>query len=202
MPVININKQITIISNLFDWLLAHYDAVTTNPFVKSTITVKTVARDERDPFTVDELHTIFAAPIFTGCESERRWQIAGNTVLRSSAKFWVPLLGLYTGARLNEICKLRVRDVRSDEDISYIDINTDKHDDQSIDPGVKTSASSRQVPVHRDLNCFGFAEFVAARGDAGCERLFPELKPDAYGKLSTASESILDRRLPQFADVP
>ena len=184
MSVININKQITIISNLFDWLRAHYDAVTTNPFAKTTIAMKSLARDEREPFTLDEPSAIFAAPIFTGCESEKGWKVPGKTVLRSSAKFWVPLLALYTGARLNELCKLRVRDVRNDEEILYIDINTDRHNDNSVDPGIKTSASSRGVPVHGDLDRFGFSTFVDACRRAGYERLFPELKPDAYGKLS------------------
>ncbi len=184
MSVVNINKQITIVSGLFDWLIAHYDDVTSNPFAKATIAVRSLARDERDPFTVDELRTIFAAPIFTGCESETHWKVAGNTVLRSSAKFWVPLLGLYTGGRLNELCKLRAADIRSEDGVQYIDINTEKHNDDSVDPGVKTSASSRRVPVHPDLNRFAFTAFVEARRRAGCERLFPELKPDAYGKLS------------------
>ena len=184
MSVVNINKQITIVSNLFDWLVAHYDTVSTNPFAKATIALKSVAREERDPFTLNELNAIFTAPIFTGCELENHWKVPGKTILRSSAKFWVPLLALYTGARLNELCKLRVRDIKSDDDISYIDINTNKHDDQSIDPGVKTSASSRQLPVHPDLKRFGFLEFVAARKGTGCEQLFSELKPDAYGKLS------------------
>jgi integrase len=143
-----------------------------------------LARDERDPFTLNELIAIFIAPIFTGCESERRWNLSGQIILRDSAKFWVPLLGLYTGARLNELCKLRVADIRSEEGLQYIDINTDKHDDDSVDPGVKTSASSRRVPVHHDLNHFGFSAFVDTCRRAGSERLFPELKPDAYGKLS------------------
>ena len=69
-------------------------------------------------------------------------------------------------------------------ELQYIDINTERHDDRSVDPGVKTSASSRRVPVHDDLNRFGFSAFVDTRRRAGCERLFPELKPDAYGKLS------------------
>jgi integrase len=184
MSVVNINKQISIISGLFDWLSAHYDCVTTNPFSKSTIAVKSSARDERDPFTVAELSAIFKAPVFIGCESERHWQRPGALVLRESAKFWIPLLGLYTGARLNELCKLRAKDIRSSNGIDYIDINTDAHEDGAIDPGVKTSASSRQLPVHADLISFRFLSLVATRRESGTERLFPELRPDAYGKLS------------------
>ena len=91
----------------------------TNPFAKATIALKSVAREERDPFTLNELNAIFTAPIFTGCELENHWKVSGKTILRSSAKFWVPLLALYTGARLNELCKLRVRDIKSDDNLLH-----------------------------------------------------------------------------------
>lgn len=184
MSPVNVNKQITIISGLFDWLNAHYDSVTSNPFARATIAVRSVARDERDPFTIAELSAIFRAPIFTGCASERLWHQAGKAILRQSSKFWIPLLGLYTGARLNELCKLRPSDIRNVEGIDYIDINTEAHADKAIDPGIKTSASSRQIPVHADLIRFGFLSFVASRRRGDDERLFLELKPDRYGKLS------------------
>ena len=191
MSVVNINKQITIISGLFDWLIAHYDDVSANPFAKATIAVRSLAREERDPFTLSELNAIFTAPIFTGWSSERHWNVPGQTILRSSAKFWVPLLGLYTGARLNELCKLRVTDIRSEDGFQYIDINTERHNDRSVDPGVKTSASSRRVPVHDDLNRFGFSAFVDTRRRAGCEQLFPNSNQTRTASYPMASESIL-----------
>jgi hypothetical protein len=96
MSVVNINKQIMIISGLFGWLGAHFDCVTSNPFAKATIATRASIRDERDPFTPDELDAIFHAPVYTGCESELHWKCPGPLILRESAKFWVPILGLYT----------------------------------------------------------------------------------------------------------
>jgi integrase len=184
MSFVNVNKQITIVAGLFDWLGAHYDSVTSNPFVKATIAMRASARDERDPFTLGELSAIFHAPLYIGCESELHWTRTGSRILRESAKFWVPLLGLYTGARLNEICKLRVADVRQEDGVHYIDINEVPHSDEKIDPRIKSAASSRQVPIHPDLVQFGFLLFVQKRRSDDTERLFPELKPDRYGKLS------------------
>ena len=186
MSVVNINKQITIISSLFDWLLGHEDCLTTNPFAKTTIDVKSVAREERDPFAPADLTSIFTAPIFTGCLSEAHWKQSGSTVLRESAKYWVPLLGLYTGARLNELCKLRTVDVKNCDSIHYIDINAAEHEDKNIDPRLKGAASARQIPVHPDLAEFGFLSLVATRQANKTERLFPELTPDSFGKLDLA----------------
>ncbi len=125
MSVVNINKQIMIISGLFGWLGAHFDSVTSNPLAKATIATRASIRDERDPFTPDELDAIFHAPVFTGCELELHWKCPGPLILRESAKFWVPILGLYTGARLNEICKLRVADVRNADGRPLSSISTE-----------------------------------------------------------------------------
>ena len=184
MSLVNVDKQLTIVSSCFDWLRSQYDAVSSNPFDGATISVKSNMRDERHPFSTDDLRVIFMAPVYTGCESERGWQHGGRVALRESAKFWVPLLGLYSGARVNELCKLRVADIRTDDAITYIDINADAHGDTAIDAGLKSAASARQLPVHADLVSFGFLAFVEMRRKSGGERLFPELTPDTYGKLA------------------
>ena len=44
------------------------------------------------------------------------------------AYYWVPLLGLYTGARLNEICQLYVNDIKEIDKIWCIDINRKTND--------------------------------------------------------------------------
>jgi integrase len=184
MSLVNANKQLIIIGGLFKWLIGHYETVSSNPFANTTIVTKSNLREEREPFTLTDLIKIFQAPVFTGCQSETHWNRPGNVVLRESAKFWVPILGLFTGARLNEICKLRVADIRHDEGVDYIDINAEKHTDAAIDPTLKTSASCRQIPIHPDLVRIGFLTFLQFRNARGDERLFLELKPDAYGKLA------------------
>ncbi|MCG6973888.1 MAG: hypothetical protein LJE66_12150, partial [Desulfobacterales bacterium] len=59
-----------------------------------------------------------------------------------SHNFWVPILGLFTGCRLEEICQLYVDDVKEVNRVWVLDIN-EKRSDQSV----KTS-ERRLVPLH------------------------------------------------------
>ena len=73
----------------------------------------------------------------------------------------MPLLGLFTGARLGELALLLASDVSIDEasGVSAISIA----DDPSIGRSLKTRASRRTVPVHPELIRLGFLEYVRER---------------------------------------
>ncbi len=51
MSITNVNKLITIVASIFDWSIANFDGFDRNPFIKATIPNRSIARDERDPFT-------------------------------------------------------------------------------------------------------------------------------------------------------
>ena len=61
----------------------------------------------RDAFTVDELNTLFAAPVFTKGERPASGQ--------GDAAFWLPLLGLFSGARRSELSGLCANDIQEIE---------------------------------------------------------------------------------------
>jgi integrase len=63
----------------------------------------------RAPFDLGELHAIFGTPVFT--QGERPDGGKGE------AAFWLPLLALFTGARLGELTGLRASDVAYDKAI-------------------------------------------------------------------------------------
>ena len=88
----------------------------------------------------------------------------------NSHNFWVSLLGLYTGCRLEEICQLYVDDVKEVKGIWVLDIN-----EQRSDQSVKTS-ERRLVPLHPFLvDDLKFIDFIKTIDDqAG--RIFPKLK--------------------------
>ena len=106
MSITNVNKHIGCLYSLMSYAAKHYDEVDRNPFAGMRVEKKVSARDERDPFTLDDLRKIFASPPFTGCKSEWLWRKPGDLVLRDSHWFWVPLIALFTDARLNEILQL------------------------------------------------------------------------------------------------
>lgn len=82
--------------------------------------------------------------------------------------YWVPLLLRYTGARLNEICQLLVRDIVIVGGIHCIIIR-ETHEEQSVKTGV-----TRLVPLHDELLSKGFIEFVNSKNSV---QLFSELEP-------------------------
>lgn len=55
------------------------------------------------------------------------------------------LIAMYTGARENEICQLTLEDINLDDDIPYIDINTNNN------KNIKNLHSIRKVPIHSKL---------------------------------------------------
>ncbi|OWK33655.1 site-specific integrase [Sphingomonas dokdonensis] len=91
------------------------------------------------------------------------------------AKFWVPALALFTGARAGELCQLRVEDVEEVEGVKCLNLSLfDKTGRRVEDKRLKTKASERYVPLHPALLDAGFETFV--RGGKEDERLFPALE--------------------------
>ncbi len=194
------NKYLSALYNLFEYIVGNYDAVDRNVFVNAGLAQRSTPREEWDSFTCEALTTFFSAPLYTGCRSAKNWLDAGQVVPRDSARFWVPLILLFTGARVNEICKLRVADVREAGGLPYFSIEwEDDDEDDRIDGRVKTSASERIVPVHSDLVSFGLLEFVKRAQTREDERLFSELKPNRHGKLYDGlSKRFSDTFLPRL----
>lgn len=85
-------------------------------------------------------------------------------------RYWLPVLGMYTGARLNELCQLYLSDFVEIEGIQCIHIQA-THDDQSL----KTPTSERVVPIHSKLIELGLMDFVERQRRLGHQRLFPTL---------------------------
>lgn len=86
--------------------------------------------EQRDFFTTADLETMFHSPAFM----EDR--------LRKSYQFWTPLIGLFTGMRLEEICQLELDDIRQEDGVWVFDINKEG------DKEVKSFAGKRLVPIH------------------------------------------------------
>jgi hypothetical protein len=129
-----------------------------------------IEEEKRTAYTVDDLNTIFRFPIFTA--GERPGGGGGE------AAKWLPLLGLFTGARLEELGQLLTADVKEEDGVNYLDLFTIPEGQRR-----KNQSSRRRVPVHPELVRLGFLAYVQERREDGDTRLFPDLR--AYKKKHT-----------------
>ena len=140
------------------------DIVWADPF--SNMRLKEEPPD-REPWDPEELQLLFGSDIYVRRVVPR----AGG----DGAAFWLPLLGLFTGARLGELAPLLTSDIKIDAatKISFIEIT----DDDERGKRLKTRSSRRTVPVHPELIRLGFLQYAAnQRSSGGADApLFPRL---------------------------
>ena len=109
--------------------------------------------------------------------------------------YWMPLIALYSGARLNEIAQLYLKDIACTESgCWYLDFNLEGEGKQSLDSDdrvsdkqLKTINAERVIAMHPELVRLGLPQYAEALRSAGFTRLFPELPHDAvkgYGKYA------------------
>ncbi len=130
-------------------------------------------KDERTArlrYSYEQGVAIFSLPPWTGCRSVEDRLSAGDVVVHDSLYF-VLLLVWYTGARREEICKLRLVDVDCLNDIWLLRIET-------TETGrVKNIPSRRCIPIADELIRLGFIDYVRALTDAGETLVFPDIAP-------------------------
>lgn len=125
-------------------------------------------QSNREEFTDEELARIFGAQWFLHGRGEKTK--AGTYRTFQPFHYWLPLLGLCTGARINELAQLHLSDIGLDGDVWYIDINR-----KTPDKSLKNEWSARKIPLHTRLLELGFAEWCTELRAAGFQRFFPEL---------------------------
>lgn len=134
--------------------------------------IKTTTTNKRRPWTTEELQTLFSAPLH-GSHALPDARYGGR-----EAAYWIPLLGLYSGTRLGELCQLRTVDVQKVEGIDVL-VLTNEGEGQSI----KSDAGHRSVPIHSELVRLGFLKYVKTIRESGSNSLWPAL-PLRAGKPS------------------
>jgi integrase len=99
--------------------------------------------------------------------------------IRMSHKFWLPMIGLFSGARVNEICQLNPQmDVIKDKSsgIWYFNL-TDDYAGVNIEKHHKNDHSKRKVPIHSKLIQCGFLDYFERVRELNHDRIFDAFKP-------------------------
>ncbi len=136
-----------------------------NPMEGMIIKKKKKASERREIWSKEELKRIFGAPGYTENKFSRSYM------------FWTPLLALFTGARQEEICNLRLTDFEEYEGIWCLNILAD--DGKKL----KNLQSRRLIPLHPFLIKLGIIRRCELMKELGYDRFMPDLKPSGgkYG---------------------
>jgi integrase len=121
----------------------------------------------RESFTDEDLRRLFHTELYLKDQHQ------------NSYSFWVPIIALFTGARIEEICQLHLDDIKQEEGVWVFDIT------YGDGKKVKTEAGERFVPIHPFLlNDLKIVQYVESLRQKGETRLFPELtlQRDGYSQ--------------------
>ncbi|MGZ8213045.1 MAG: site-specific integrase [Methylosarcina sp.] len=146
---------------------------------------RTNSNSDRRIFTKEERKILFeqdnpgAENYIKGFNSKRG--------IDANLKFWVPLLGLYTGATLAELCQLHLSDIYEHKAFDgsnhwIIDINDDD------DKRVKNDSRPRLIPVHKKLLELGLLDYINKLAATGETKLFPTAKRGTDGAFGAESQ--------------
>jgi integrase len=124
------------------------------------------AESVQKAFSKSDLQAIFSGYLYAGAEPEKSRGVYPY-------QFWLPLLGLHTGGRLNELCQLDTEDVSEKEGIWVISMMDDERD-RPLPKVLKNQSSRRVVPIHSELIRMGFLDFVNQAVKEGREKLFSD----------------------------
>lgn len=164
--------RLTWVKSLLKYAARDLGLLDKNPWEGIEIDFKTT--NKRRPWTEAELQTFFTQDLYTLYKLPREKKAGAD------AAYWIPLLGLYTGARVGELAQLKVTDIETTMGEPIISI-TDEGEGQLV----KSQAGVRKVPLHRELIRLGFLDYVAALTEKGAHQLWPHLiirdgKPGGY----------------------
>ena len=167
------------ISGFFNYCLDEYpDYVGSNVFRKKYQQTSSVKlKDKKESFTDDDLHLIFNPKTYLPAIFE-------NPLSRIKYPYYfIPILGVFTGARLEELCMCRTKDIMKVKGVWVYRIREEgEYGDEETK--VKNPYSERDIPLHPVLtDTLGFIKYVKMIEKIGHNRVFHELTKIGSGRF-------------------
>ena len=138
MSIKSVNKHVARLGGVLRYCMDE-SILVSNPAYGLKVSEKKRADEERSTYSKADIVNIIKALPRDNDTPER---------------YWIPLIGLYSGMRLNEICQMYVADIIIFEDQWCFSINGDK------DKRLKNLASERIIPIHPTLLKLGLLKYV------------------------------------------
>jgi len=178
ISIANVNAYLNKFSGVLNWAVEE-GYLDKSPAKGLRLPDPVKKRDKRRPFSIEQLRRIFYSPLYTGCIDDVYGYAKVGDARPRRARFWIPVIALFSGMRMNEICQLKVGDIRTLDGVQCFVVIEDG------DKRVKTAASERAIPIHQELIRIGLMSFVEEQRAAGQVDLFHELSPGPHGYRST-----------------
>ncbi len=175
ISAVTASKYMSIVSPFFRWLVRDLHA-SSNPFDGLHNNVVRGA-NPRPPFTNAHLNKILTSPLFMGFERDGREHVSG-TAQAQDWRRWIPLVCIFTGARISEVAQLSIGDVCEHHGHWFFEFKEDAA------TGKRTkSKKCRHVAVHPRLIELGFLELVQRQLGVQdpVEPLFGKIAPGSRG---------------------
>ncbi len=174
-----VNRILSPICTFLNWALLE-GHISANPALRLRAIHKVRADTQRAAFSAGDLRLLFEeSPMYRGCEAASKRDHAGSMIIKD-ARFWLPLMALFTGMRLGEVAQLRCRDIRQVDGVWVIDVNTTDGN------RLKNQNSQRLIPIHSELLAIGLTDYAEKTNVSGHERLWSEIKRGKHGSYSGA----------------
>jgi len=173
ITAVTVNNRLRKLSAFMNWCKSN-GYVTENPLVGLKVMTGS-AKEARLSFEQHDLITLLNLDALKTEARKHPW------------RYWLPLLGRFTGARLEELCQLHVADFITVQGVDCIRID-DGHESQKL----KNSSSRRTLPIHPALIQLGLLDYANNQRTQNSDRLFPELEP-VRGKLGHAPSKWFSR---------
>jgi integrase len=175
-PVIQprtVEKNLDRLRRFFNWADERSYLTIKNSFSGRRIMTKDKrATRKKVPFDNDDLKSLF------------HLDLREELCMTESHKFWIPLLALFSGARVNEMAQVYIDDVYQIGEVWVYYIHAKRPDMR-----IKNPPSERVIPLHKTLLELGFLEYVSDVKALGFKRLFPTLP---YSQLNGYGDSVSD----------
>lgn len=185
-----INSHLTKMTALFNWAVRE-ERMDRNPASGLLLSEGKHTADARPPFSMAHLNLIFGSSLYRPGEYDGPCFRGETDINTKGARYWIPLIALFHGMRMNEICQLRGSDIIEEQDVLAFRVAPNA----AAGARVKTVSSRRDVPIHDFLFQAGFRDFLTTALEKPEERLFPEVKQDTRGYYSDCFQKWFTRYL-------
>lgn len=172
LSALRINKTLSFFRDFFGYAINHKLFFGENPYSNLTISKKSKLSQQvksYEPFTDDELKLIFETTEYA-------------SFLSKPAYYWLPILAIHSGARIEELASLKVSAIQKTGEIWHFKIDK-----------AKNKNSIRQIPIHPKVIELGFLDYLETVKNG--DMVFPDLTSGANGFSKNAS-----RRFGQYLE--